>query len=80
MEKALRKAKAALPRGGKQLAEELGISHQAVYAWKVCPVERAPDVERITGVPRHELRPDFWPPAAAARSSGRPARGKARRQ
>jgi DNA-binding transcriptional regulator YdaS (Cro superfamily) len=26
------------------------------------PAERAIDVESITGVPRHELRPDIYPP------------------
>jgi DNA-binding transcriptional regulator YdaS (Cro superfamily) len=44
------------------LAADLGISHGAVSQWVQVPVERVLEVERITGIPRHELRPDIYPP------------------
>jgi hypothetical protein len=28
------------------------------------------EVERITGIPRHELRPDLWPPAPSPEQQG----------
>lgn len=61
-------AKAALERAFRQagtrtrLAEQLGITLQAVSQWKICPANRVLQVERITGVPKHELRPDYYPP------------------
>ncbi len=54
-------AEAALRVGGvAKLAEMLGLSRQAVYKWKRVPAERAPQIERLTGVPRAELRPDLY--------------------
>lgn len=51
------------------LAAALGIKHQALYSWKRVPAERVLDMERITGIPRHEIRPDlaaiFVEPAAS---------------
>ena len=49
--------------GMAQLADKLGIARQAVYQWSRIPVERVAEVERITGVPRAELRPDIFGPA-----------------
>lgn len=45
------------------LADALGISPQAVGAWRLrkIPAERVLDIERITGVPRTVLRPDLYP-------------------
>jgi DNA-binding transcriptional regulator YdaS (Cro superfamily) len=51
-----------------RIAAELGIERGAVAMWKKIPPERVPDVERITGIPRHELRPDLWEKPAAAAS------------
>lgn len=51
-----------------RLAAELGIERGAVAMWKQVPPARVPDVSRITGIPRHVLRPDLWEPPA---SSGR---------
>lgn len=51
------KAKAG---GNTVLARELGITPQAVAQWRVIPAERVLDIERITGVSRHEQRPDVF--------------------
>lgn len=42
------------------LARELGIKHTALYSWSRVPAERVLDIERITGISRHELRPDIF--------------------
>ncbi len=44
-----------------KIARELGITHGAVSQWRRLPAERVLDVEKITGIPRHELRPDLYP-------------------
>jgi DNA-binding transcriptional regulator YdaS (Cro superfamily) len=46
----------------KALADLSGepISSQAVSQWKKVPPDRVLDVERITGISRHELRPDVF--------------------
>lgn len=45
-----------------ELARRLGVSKQAISMWGVrdIPIERVADVERITGIPRAELRPDIF--------------------
>jgi len=53
--------------GGPQvLARLIGVSPAAISVWKRVPVNRVFDVERVTGVSRHVLRPDFWPEGDAA--------------
>jgi DNA-binding transcriptional regulator YdaS (Cro superfamily) len=49
-----------------KIARELGMTRAAITKWRQIPAERLPDVERITGIPRHELRPDICPPPAGA--------------
>jgi DNA-binding transcriptional regulator YdaS (Cro superfamily) len=57
----LEKARAAAG-GNRKLAEKIGgITRQAVSQWRRVPAERVLDVERASGVPRHELRPDLYP-------------------
>ena len=52
-------------RGRKsRLAEALGISPGAITQWDRVPAERVIEIERLTGIPRHELRPDLYPEAA----------------
>jgi DNA-binding transcriptional regulator YdaS (Cro superfamily) len=43
------------------LADALGISKQAVAQWDSVPPLRVLEVERVSGVSRHELRPDLYP-------------------
>jgi DNA-binding transcriptional regulator YdaS (Cro superfamily) len=56
------RAKALQSAGGPAaLAARLdGITPQAISQWKVIPAGRVLEVERITGVSRHELRPDVF--------------------
>lgn len=42
------------------LARILGIKHTAMYSWKRVPAERVLDIERASGISRHELRPDIY--------------------
>lgn len=48
------------------MARAVGIKSQAVSQWKRVPAERVITVEKVAGVPRHELRPDLYPPPDAA--------------
>lgn len=43
------------------MAKELGITHSAILQWGRIPAERVLEVERITGISRHDLRPDLYP-------------------
>ncbi len=51
--------------GQAKLAEHVGVGQTAVANWvnrsKRIPVEHVLDVERVTGVSRHALRPDIYP-------------------
>lgn len=48
--------------GPKKLADILGVTPPAVVQWSICPPLRVLQVEAATGVPRHQLRPDLYPP------------------
>lgn len=54
--------RAAAAVGSKsELARKLKIAVQSVQQWTRIPAERVLEVERITGIPRHKLRPDLYP-------------------
>jgi hypothetical protein len=46
--------------GVNELAQKLGVSRQALYQWAEVPVERARDLERVSGISRRRLRPDVF--------------------
>jgi DNA-binding transcriptional regulator YdaS (Cro superfamily) len=43
-------------------ARALGVTRSAISQWRNIPVNRVIDIEKITGIPRAELRPDIYPP------------------
>jgi DNA-binding transcriptional regulator YdaS (Cro superfamily) len=45
-----------------RFAQQLGVSPQAINQWEIVPLSRVRQVEEITGIPRHELRPDYYDP------------------
>lgn len=47
--------------GPSALSRLLNIRPQAVSQWRRVPVERVLEIERVTGITRHELRPDIYP-------------------
>jgi DNA-binding transcriptional regulator YdaS (Cro superfamily) len=75
-----------------RIAHEIGVYAQAVHQWQAVPLERVVDVERVTGIPREKLRPDFHLPRAEIAPEGfawklislsgrsRKANGKAKRK
>lgn len=48
------------------LALKFGVNKSTVLRWEegTVPAERILDIERVTGIPRHELRPDLFAEAA----------------
>lgn len=61
--------RAAATFGGfAELGRQLGITPQAVGNWHMrgrVPAERVLQIEQLTGVSRHSLRPDIYPIEAA---------------
>lgn len=54
--------RAAKEAGGLgELAKGLGITHNSFYSWQRVPAARVLEIERLTGISRHELRPDLYP-------------------
>lgn len=59
--------KAIEAAGGQEiLAKHLGVPQSLISYWlnkakRGVPAERVPAIEDITGIPRHELRPDIYP-------------------
>lgn len=52
--------------GITKLAAGIGVRHQTFYSWTRVPAERVLDFERVTGIPRHEIRPDLYPSEVAS--------------
>ncbi len=44
-----------------RIAAAMNVSVPAISKWHRVPAERVLTVERITGIPRGELRPDLYP-------------------
>jgi hypothetical protein len=44
-----------------EIARGCGITREAVWLWRRVPSERVLIVERVTGIPRHLIRPDLYP-------------------
>jgi DNA-binding transcriptional regulator YdaS (Cro superfamily) len=55
-------------KGASQLAKLIGVTRSAISQWKRVPAERVLQVEKATGVSRHELRPDLYPVEQAVQS------------
>lgn len=55
--------------GPTALARLLGITSQAIGQWERVPPLRVLAVEAVTGVPRHELRPDLYPSTESNREA-----------
>lgn len=56
-----------LAGGPVALGRALGVTSQAIAQWKQAPPKRVLEIERVTGVSRHRLRPDIYgPPASEA--------------
>jgi DNA-binding transcriptional regulator YdaS (Cro superfamily) len=53
-----------------QIATFCGLTRGAVWKWRQVPAERVAQVEAVTGIPRHELRPDICPPPATISQQG----------
>lgn len=45
------------------LARSLKVNKSSITLWALrrVPAERVLEVEKLTGIPRHELRPDIYP-------------------
>lgn len=68
----VRRAAAAVGGIG-QLAERLKIKRQAFYQWDRVPSGRVLEIERVSGVSRHDLRPDLYPRELAGIASAEAA-------
>lgn len=53
------------------LSKALGLSRAAVSQWSTVPVGRLLDVERITGIPREQIRPDLFVRASSPDSANK---------
>ena len=51
--------------GPSKLARHLGVSPQAISQWKRVPLNHVFAIEKLTDIPRYELRPDVYPKEAA---------------
>lgn len=47
--------------GPAKLAKYFKISRSAVSQWERVPVDRVLGIEELSGISRHELRPDIYP-------------------
>jgi DNA-binding transcriptional regulator YdaS (Cro superfamily) len=50
----------------KALAEQCGVAPQAISQWKHVPIDHVRTVETLTGLSKHEIRPDVYDPPQAS--------------
>ena len=50
-----------LAGGAQVLAKRIGLTHQAIYAWREVPADRVIEVARLTGLRPWDVRPDLYP-------------------
>lgn len=43
-----------------RLARLVGVPHQSIYKWRRIPAERVQIIAKMTGLSRHQLRPDLY--------------------
>ena len=55
----------AILGGLEATGEALGVTKQAVSQWDECPPKRVVRLSQATGIPRHKIRPDIFPPPEA---------------
>ena len=55
----------AILGGLEATGKALGVTKQAVSQWDRCPPKRVVKLSQATGIPRHQIRPDVFPPEAA---------------
>ncbi|WP_036838343.1 transcriptional regulator [Pleomorphomonas oryzae] len=58
-----------------KIAKHCGVTQGAVSQWLMTrvPAERVRQVEEVTRVPSHEIRPDLYPPPAPSQAGAAPS-------
>lgn len=51
-----------LAGGFAAVGRAVGMKRQAVFQWPRCPAEHVLTLEKMSGISRHELRPDVFGP------------------
>lgn len=46
--------------GMRALGRAMGIPYQSIQAWKEIPAQHILTIERVTGIPREQLRPELY--------------------
>ena len=59
--------------GVNALAKDLNVTPQAISQWDEVPPLKVLAVEIASGIPRHELRPDIYPPSDAPGAPAAPS-------
>lgn len=59
--------------GVVKLAQAVNRQHATIIGWSRVPAEHVRAVHEVTGIPKHELRPDLFDPPATRHSRRRAA-------
>ena len=49
------------------LADKIGVDRTTPYTWRQVPPHHVRRISQVTGIPKHELRPDLYEPPASER-------------